>query len=290
MFREKIEEYRGLIEEALEESLYNVDIVDPLRTSVAYVLFPGGKRLRPLLSMFFHDECGGTAKDFAPVAVSLELIHSSSLVHDDLPAVDNDDMRRGKASCHKAYGEGSAIFAGDLLISLGALSISRSSFAADLKLRMLDALMETFSQICNGQQYDILPEEKRPSLFEIDRRKTGDLFGTTLSIAAIGAAMDEDFVVASRRAGQQLGLCFQMLDDYIDVFGTDAERGRAGSSDAKKAKQTFFSGMSLERGKEEWAKAKKRLDEDLYYLEIKGPAFPLTRAFISQLLSRVEIK
>ncbi|NMC64009.1 MAG: polyprenyl synthetase family protein [SAR324 cluster bacterium] len=291
MLQQKIQEYQGIINEALHNSLELIEIVEPLRSTVSYALFPGAKRLRPILAMLFFKESGGTdLRAFAPIGAAIELLHCSSLVHDDLPAVDNDEMRRGRASCHKACGEASAIFAGDLMISLAALVVTRSNFEAGIKLKIIDVLMESFVQICNGQQYDVLTDDSRPSLFDISRLKTADLFGNSMAVAAIAAGMDEEFIAAARCAGQQLGLCFQMLDDFIDAFGTNEQRGREGSSDGKKEKKTFFSGLSFEAGKEEWDKTRRRLDKELEYLEIKGPPFPLTRAFISQFLSRVELK
>lgn len=286
----KIEQIQGVIEAKLHQNLDLLDIAPQLKEAISYSLFPGGKRLRPVLSMLFYSECSGeTGEAFADSAASVELIHCGSLVHDDLPALDNDDMRRGKASCHKAFGESTAVLTGDALIPLAALFVLQSNMQIDTKTRIAELVMAACLEICSGQQLDMLPDDQQPSLQKIANHKTAALFDVTLRIASIAAGLSAEHGTASGQAGRQLGLCFQMLDDYIDVYGTDADRGREGSSDQRKSKRTFFAGMPEDEGKADWLRALKRLQGLLDQIEVYGPEIPLTRAFISQMLSRVEV-
>ncbi len=286
----KIEQIQAVIEARLHFNLEQLDIAPLLAEAVNYSLFPGGKRVRPVLSMLFLSECSSlTNEAFADAAASIELIHCGSLVHDDLPALDDDDMRRGKPSCHKAFGESTAVLTGDALIPLAALFVLQSNMQIDTKCRIAELVMAACLEICSGQQLDILPCDQQPPLKTIATHKTAALFDVTLRIASIAAGLGAEHEAASAHAGRQLGLCFQMLDDYIDVYGTDADRGREGSSDQRKSKRTFFAGMPEEEGKAEWLRAVKRLQALLDQVEIHGPEIPLTRAFISQMLSRVEL-
>ena len=290
LLKTKIEEYKLVIESALHGLVESSDIVTPLRRAVEHSLFPAGKRLRPVLSMLFHYECGSDPSvKFAKVAAALELLHCASLIHDDLPAIDNDDMRRGRPSCHKAFGEASAVLAGDVLPALSVLGVIREEYDPPVAVRLLEELATAYLEICNGQQLDVLEGDSRPPIIEIARRKTAALFYCTLKLASIAAGMSHDHSAAAGQAGLQLGICFQMLDDYIDVYGSNAERGRDSSSDQKKGKLTFFSNLALEKGKEEWDRALRKLQSVLDSLERVGPDIPLTRAFITQFISRADI-
>lgn len=261
-----------------------------LKAAIGYSLFPGGKRVRPVLSLLFNSELGGDQSVFGAAAASLEYLHCASLIHDDLPALDNDDMRRGRPSCHKACGEASAILAGDMMTSLAVECIRRcEGITHETRSEMTGELMRAYASLCEGQQMDVLEGTKRPPIQEIASRKTGALFGAAMVLGALGAGASEHVVAAARNVGVQFGVCFQLLDDYVDVFGSDAERGREGSSDERKGKKTFFSGRSEEEGREEWQLFLRRLQNDLECLEMGTVEIPMTRMFMNQLLSRVEI-
>lgn len=289
MLDENPENYKLLLEAEIESLVERSSEVSKLKEALRYSLLPGGKRLRPILSMTFNAELGGDPKRFVSIAALIEVLHCSSLIHDDLPGVDNDDYRRGRPSCHKAFGEASAIFAGDFLISYAAANVARSSYDDVTKNLITLELMNAFCEVCNGQQLDMLEGSERPSLYEIDRRKTGALFSATLAIAALAEKCPTDLINASRAVGLQLGICFQLMDDYIDVFGNDAQRGRPASSDKKSGKQTFFSGRSVKEGKEQWGRAREELERELAKLCLADKKFPLTKAYIAKLLARGEV-
>ena len=290
MLIEKIKQYQQVIEATLAEKLQSLDLIEPLKSAISYAVFPAGKRVRPLLSTLLAGELGANPVEYIDAAVSLELLHCSSLIHDDLPGMDNDDMRRGRPSCHKAFDEATAILAGDFLVSYAAKLVLQASFSSDLNIRMTDELMNAYCELCAGQQMDIIDGEQRPALYEIHKRKTGALFGAVFSMAVAAAGQKSSVMNRARTVGVQLGVCFQLLDDYMDVYGTDEDRGRSGSSDQRKGKQTFFSGMPLERAREEWEHARKELDRGLDQFELELQEVPLTRAYINQILSRFEIK
>lgn len=190
-----------------------------LREAATYVLQGGGKRLRALLTMAVnHDLAANTGKDTYAIipAVAIEAIHAASLVHDDLPALDNDDMRRGKPSCHKAFGEATAILVGDLLLGSAISSLSHRELPLDRQARLSGVLSRTWKNLCVGQQLDL----EKPKGEGIQRRmielKTGALFGAALACGAICAGSVDAVVEALSQWGEQLGVLFQRLDDVDD--------------------------------------------------------------------------
>ena len=285
-----IEQYQYVIEESLRGSLELGNVVEPLRTAVRYSVFPGGKRVRPALSLLLNSELGGNPAEYSGAAISLELIHCSSLVHDDLPGMDNDDMRRGRPSCHKAFGEATAILVGDFLVSLASRLVMGSSFPAELLLRMTEELMNAYCELCSGQQMDLMIGEGRPSLLDIHRKKTGALFGAVFAMAVSAAGHSRELAGIARSVGVKFGVCFQLLDDYLDVYGTDQQRGRVGSSDKRKGKNTYFSDMPLERAKKELEAARSELEQAFNVFESNATKIPATRDYIERIRSRYEIK
>ncbi|MCB0317520.1 MAG: polyprenyl synthetase family protein, partial [Bdellovibrionales bacterium] len=210
-----------------------------LSAAVEYSLFPSGKRLRPLLSLCLAMDFKIEKKLVLDPACAIEIIHCASLVHDDLPALDNDDFRRGKAACHKAFSEATAILAGDVMFSL-AIELALSNL--DEKASQYAALLsKAFTKLCSGQKLDILPLEERGNITDIHALKTGSLFAVASSIVGIAANLSENEVENLNNFGEKLGIYFQIADDYLDLYGNENEAGREPGSDQRNSKQTVFS-------------------------------------------------
>lgn len=218
----------------------------PMVEAVAYCLSSGGKRIRPLLPLCFLVDLGVNVDDLVRPTLALEFLHTSSLIHDDLPALDNDDMRRGKPSCHKAYDEATAILAGDFLIGMSNELVLSSSLTANTKLSLLEALSVGFQCLLRGQEFDIISMSENsvvplPSTREINGLKTGALFGACFRFALHIAKGPVAGEALADKLGIDLGHYFQLIDDVIDVFGTPEMRGREESSDIRNNRGTAAS-------------------------------------------------
>ena len=246
-----------LVECALQEELANTAILDEkLRESMAYSLMAGGKRLRPILLMAAADAVGVDGTRFLPVACALEMIHTYSLIHDDLPAMDNDELRRGKPTNHVVYGEGTAILAGDALLTLAFTVILRQKdVSAEALLRVVDEISRAAGAegMVGGQVLDLRAEEHRISMEEMRRvhmGKTGALFRAALRSGAILGRASEAQLAALTTYAEQFGLAFQITDDILDVVGTAEDIGKPVGSDEKNHKSTYVSLTSLEEAQE----------------------------------------
>lgn len=230
----------------------------PVFDAMRYSLFAGGKRVRPILAIAAAEALGAKIAGLLPVAGALELIHTYSLIHDDLPAMDNDDLRRGLPTCHKVYGDAIAILAGDALLNLAFEVLSdprrlRSVPAA----RMLTIMAEiarasgVFGMI-GGQVVDMESEGKDvdfPTLEYIHTHKTGALLRASVRVGAMYGKANEQRLRALTRYGEYIGLAFQITDDILDLTGTQEEIGKDVASDLKKGKKTFpsFYGLAESR-------------------------------------------
>lgn len=280
-----LEELESLIERDLETLFSRASIVEPLRAALHHSVFPKGKRLRPLFALALCEDLGGNTKKFSSAAIALELVHCASLIHDDLPALDNDDERRGRPTCHKAFGEATAVLAGDFLVPWAIESISNSELPVGVRMDLVKALSAAFLDLCNGQQLDILPPEKRGSLEEIHRLKTGALFAAALKFGAIAAQSNWEVAATAAELGGRIGLFFQISDDLLDRFGDSEQRGRSGSSDEKNQKHTFAKegfGPAIQ-------KAKQEIDRCLWGLEQAAAvdSLPRTRQMVERIYQRV---
>lgn len=226
-------------ESRLESLLDSLQCPEPLLSALKYSVFPAGKRLRPLLCMTFGEDLNLGESLFHPAA-AIELIHASSLVHDDMPALDDDMYRRGRLSCHAKFGQATALLAGDYLIPLAFRLVATGPLMSEHVRLVTERLSVAFEQICIGQQLDVLPRTE-DVLLSIYRRKTGALFGATLAIPAICAGRSERFIQNSWGLGEEFGILFQLIDDYLDLYGSDEARGRRDSSDERNGRITFFS-------------------------------------------------
>ena len=242
------------LELVLKDSLERSCLVPELIEEISYSLLGGGKRLRPLLALnLYQDLCSKILdKDdsFFRVTLALELLHVSSLIHDDLPALDNDDFRRGKVSNHKQFGEGAALLAGDALVGLGFSWIAEAeTVSAEHKVTLMKILAEVFCKLCSGQRLDIVPGnvESRKRI-QIDTLKTGALFGGAFAFGAILAGKKSTFIEYAIALGNHFGLLFQAVDDVEDVYSNCDEEKMFAESKVEELKKSFRSELErLER-------------------------------------------
>ena len=253
MSSERFGEYREYIEDYLER-YYNHFDSEPqkiLFDSMKYSLLAGGKRLRPIFAFEFCRLCGEDWKTAAPFAGAIEMIHTYSLIHDDLPCMDNDDYRRGRLTNHKVYGEAMAVLAGDALLTdaFALASTAQLPNPADMALA-IGVLSENAGSLgmVGGQVLDMLSEQRvcsEQEVLDIQSRKTGALVNAACVLGAIaGGAGDEQINAAAGFAGC-LGLAFQIRDDMLDVIGDAGELGKAVGHDA--GKNTFVRLYGLEK-------------------------------------------
>src|SRR6185436_412186 len=195
-----------------------------LHRAMRYSLFAGGKRLRPILVLASGESLGANTDELMPAACALEMIHTYSLIHDDLPAMDNDDLRRGLPTCHKAFGEAVAILAGDALLTQAfrVLSSDAPNRNADRQVRVIREVATasgTVDALIGGQMADIESEGKEvddPTLEYIHRSKTGAMITASVVVGGLIAGADEDQIDKLRKYGKSIGLAFQIADDILD--------------------------------------------------------------------------
>lgn len=241
--------YLEQVEKELKIVLDSEDIEQPMKDAIYYAIFPAGKRIRPLMVLALMQDLKKEPLDALRASVTIEFLHCASLIHDDLPAFDDDDFRRGRPSCHKAYGQAPAILAGDFLPLFALKTISKSAYNEDVKVKLSEILSNAFLELCNGQQLDILEnEEKKDKLLRIYELKTGGLFKAVLGFASVVSNMSDDFTKIALKLGAEIGVYFQIIDDYIDLYGTRENRGKPQSSDEKNGKFTVFSINTKEEG------------------------------------------
>jgi geranylgeranyl diphosphate synthase type II len=255
-----LKEKRSIVDEALERVFPEPDgpAADVVR-AMRYSLFAGGKRLRPILCIAGAEAVGGEGRAVLPVACALELIHTYSLIHDDLPVMDDDDLRRGKPTNHKVYGEAVALLAGDGLLTEAFRVMSRMDAYKDVKpqavLRVISLVAEAagYCGMVGGQTVDIQSEgqEVEPALVAfIHAHKTGALIAASVTAGSILGGADEDQVAAMSAYGENIGLAFQIADDILDVEGDREAMGKDVGGDAQKRKITYPGVLGLEKSRE----------------------------------------
>lgn len=248
------DEYRRMIERQLTESLSSLgEIPKRLLEAMEYSLTAGGKRLRPVLLLAFCEMAGGKADDAFPYACALEMIHTYSLIHDDLPAMDNDDLRRGKPTNHKVFGEGMAVLAGDGLLNAAAELMARAALnSADFRgIRATEIILRHagVTGMIAGQARDLESEGLAPDeelLRYIHSHKTADLLEAPVEAGLVLAGADEETVDAGREFALHLGLAFQMTDDVLDVTGETALLGKKTGMDQEQNKLTWVTLRGVE--------------------------------------------
>ncbi len=256
-FDAKMAQYIKLTEENLSKYNDHTESNAPqkeLIDAMNYSLEAGGKRVRPALVYAFCEALGGSLTSAIAPACAIEMIHTFSLIHDDLPAMDNDDFRRGKPSCHKKFGEAMAILAGDALSVLPYEIIADSpDLTADQKVLIISVLANSVGRdgMIGGQVIDMLNEERsdvtEEELRNMYRCKTGQLIAVSCVMGAICADASRETLRSAAEYGLRLGLAFQIIDDILDVTSTQEELGKPIGSDERENKTTFVTLFGLEK-------------------------------------------
>ena len=254
---EYVVEQQIRVDEALR-SCVPVESTPPesIHKAMRYSLFAGGKRIRPILCIAAARSVSDSPAGIESAACPLELIHTYSLIHDDLPALDNDDLRRGRPTCHKVFGEAIAILAGDALLTLAFQVLAQLDCTADRKTRLIEELAVasgTVGGMIGGQVHDLEGEGKHPTaalLEAIHRAKTGALLRASLRMGAIYTGAEDNQLQALSCYGEHIGLAFQIVDDVLDVEQSSEALGKTAGKDAQQKKITFPAVYGLERSRE----------------------------------------
>jgi geranylgeranyl diphosphate synthase type II len=264
-----------------------------LADAIRYALLAPGKRLRPQLVLMAAEACGGKVESALPAACAVEMIHTYSLVHDDLPAMDDDDLRRGRPTCHKVYGEAVAILVGDALQARAFEVLAAEINPPALAARCCAVLGRAAgpSALVGGQAADIAmtnddfeqPPGDVSQLEAIHRRKTGALFVAALELGAVTAEASDEQLRALTAYGRKLGLAFQITDDLLDVAGSQASVGKRVEKDAQHGKLTFPSLLGIEESRR---RAKTLIDEACAMIELFGPRAGQLRALAKFVAAR----
>ncbi|MDH3775019.1 MAG: polyprenyl synthetase family protein [Deltaproteobacteria bacterium] len=255
--KQYLEARRLMVEEALEVALPQQDgpetrVVEAMR----YSLFAGGKRLRPILCLAASEAVGGDLKTAMPAGCALEMIHTYSLIHDDLPAMDDDDLRRGKPTNHKVFGEAIAILAGDGLLTEAFVLLSDyNSLLPERAVQVIGVIAEAASYrgMVGGQVVDILSQNKRADLETVQQmhsRKTAALIAAATESGALTGKGSEAQVAALARYGRAIGLAFQIADDILDIEGDTELLGKTTGADEAMGKVTYPAAVGLERSRQ----------------------------------------
>lgn len=251
---------RERVEQALREWLLpsGEDVPEPLRAAMEHALFPGGKRLRPALALLACQAMDGDEEAVLPAAVALELIHCYSLVHDDLPCMDDDQLRRGRPTCHVAHGEAMALLAGDALLTR-AFEVIGEYARADLAGPFTREISRAagVAGMVGGQAGDLLGEGQEPSIEQVQwihERKTGALLRVCLRVGALAAGAPPEVAAAADRYGGHVGLAFQIVDDLLGRVGMEETTGKPVGKDDERGKLTYPAAVGV-------AEARRRVRE-----------------------------
>lgn len=256
-----------------------------LHEAMRYSMFAGGKRLRPALVRAAFDMFGGKGESVWFAMSALEMLHTFSLIHDDLPCVDNDDYRRGKLTSHKQFGEATAVMAGDALCVLAFELMGKTGNAKAIEV--LAHLLGTFGMI-GGEMTDIECEGKTVDLEIVDYihyHKTAALIEASLQVGAMLAGAGEKDIAVIRDYGRSIGLAFQIVDDILDIVSTTEELGKDAGSDIEKGKATYPSIMGLEKSRE---RARELYDESIRALDALQCDTSILRAIAAFIITRVK--
>lgn len=289
-FKAEWKKRADLVEEELLRELKKVPAYDEtLEKAMEYSLMAGGKRLRPVLLMAAADAVGKDGAAFLTTGCAIEMIHTYSLIHDDLPAMDNDDYRRGKPTNHKVFGDGIAVLAGDALLTLAFEVMLRQEGAAPETLVTVVSEMSRAAGpygMVGGQVLDLEGEGRRldlAALRKIHMGKTGALFCAAIRSGAILAGAKEEELAALTLYAERFGLAFQITDDILDVTGDEAAIGKPVGSDVRNEKATYVTLTSLEEAKK---LAEDAVDEAVAALDIFGERAAFLRDLALFLLGR----
>ena len=284
-----LKEYRDMVDKRIRE-LFPLSDPDYTETAEAgrYSLLLGGKRIRPVLMLEFCKLFGGKTETALDFAVALEMIHTYSLIHDDLPCMDNDDMRRGKPSCHKAFGEDIALLAGDALLTKAFSVAAKADVPADRKVKAIEILSDHagIDGMIGGQTMDLAFEKSSPSRELIEKMyylKTGCLISAAVEIGSVLAGADEKNLKICKDYAKNLALAFQIIDDILDITGDEAVLGKPVGSDSENGKTTFVSVCGIGNAKSE---AEKYTENALCSLELLKGDTSVIKELTKYLLNR----
>lgn len=251
-FKEQNRDYLIYIENFLDKQCFHYpdEPQELLFEAMRYSLLAGGKRLRPIFVFDFCRMCGGNWQDAAPFAAAVEMIHTYSLIHDDLPCMDNDDYRRGKLTNHKVFGEATAVLAGDALLTSAFHHLTMAPYSADIRIQAVEILSTCAGEIgmVGGQVLDMSSEMRqctKQEVIDIQSRKTGALIRAACMLGVLAGGGNAKQLAAAKDFADHLGLAFQIRDDMLDVIGTQEELGKAVGVDS--AKNTFVQLYGLEK-------------------------------------------
>ncbi len=252
----RITDAKVMIESALEDIFPKSTPMDTVYSAAQYSLNAGGKRLRPYLVLAFCELFDGNAKKALPFALAMEMIHTYSLIHDDLPAMDNDDFRRGKPTNHKVYGEAMAILAGDGLLNYAFETAIKAELPPDILLRALRVLAESsgMNGMIAGQCIDIETEQKEKlltfdELLYMHSKKTGAIIEASCMLGAIIAGASEEDINKAKQYGENFGVAFQITDDILDEVGDFEDVGKTLHKDRENNKTTFVTLYGIDESK-----------------------------------------
>lgn len=244
--------YLDEINSALKEYLPAAD--DVVSQAMRYSVENGGKRIRPALLLEFCRVCGGDYKKAVPFACALEMIHTYSLIHDDLPCMDNDDFRRGKPSCHIAFGEEYALLAGDALLTLAFETAMKSNLSAEITVKAAKELAKAAGVMgmVGGQVLDLQNEGKKVGISDLqktDELKTGELIRAACVLGCVCAGADDKKIAAAEKYAHDIGIAFQIVDDILDVTSDEETLGKPIGSDEENQKSTYVSLLGIEKSR-----------------------------------------
>lgn len=244
--------YLDEINSALKEYLPAAD--DVVSQAMRYSVENGGKRIRPALLLEFCRVCGGDYKKAMPFACALEMIHTYSLIHDDLPCMDNDDFRRGKPSCHIAFGEEYALLAGDALLTLAFETAMKSNLSAEITVKAAKELAKAAGVMgmVGGQVLDLQNEGKKVGVSDLqktDELKTGELIRAACVLGCVCAGADDKKIAAAEKYAHDIGIAFQIVDDILDVTSDEETLGKPIGSDEENQKSTYVSLLGTEKSR-----------------------------------------
>ena len=285
-----LKQQKALVEQALDRSI-EVARPEKIYEAMRYSLLAGGKRLRPILCLATCDLTGGTEEMAMATACALEMIHTMSLIHDDLPAMDNDDFRRGKLTNHKVYGEDIAILAGDGLLAYAFeyVATQTKNVKSENILRVVACLGRTVGAtgLVGGQVLDLESEGKSDITAEtlsfIHTHKTGALLEASVISGAILADAAEADINRLSQYAQNIGLAFQIIDDILDITATDEQLGKTAGKDLEAKKATYPSLWGLEKSR---LKAQELVDNAIAQLSIYGAKAEPLRAVANYIVTR----
>jgi geranylgeranyl diphosphate synthase, type II len=264
-----LKEYKTLVEELLPTQIEALQMPSLLKESMLYSLTAGGKRIRPILLLATLEAFGKDKSLGYEAACAVEMIHTYSLVHDDLPSMDDDDLRRGKPTNHKVFGEAAAILAGDALLTYSFQIVTKANLSPEIKLLVIEELARAAGAegMVGGQMADIEGEEKKLSLKELEyihEHKTGKLLSFGIIAGAIIAGASEDQLSHLKNFSYHLGLAFQIQDDILDIEGNEQLLGKPVGSDTGNDKATYPALLGMENAKE---KLQYHMDQAIMELE-----------------------